>query len=150
MNNTDLKNIISKQFPGAVIIEGKQFLTVEVHADLLHKTCLMLKNSQEISYDYLFCLTGVDLPDSVMTVYHLRSTQHMHELVLKTKTGRTDPVVDSVADIWPTAEYHEREIFDLLGIRFSNHPDLRRIFLDDTFGYPLRKDYKDEIRVVER
>jgi NADH:ubiquinone oxidoreductase subunit C len=58
--------------------------------------------------------------------------------------------LDSVTDIWPTAEFHEREIYDLLGIKFNNHPDLRRLFLDETWGFPLRKDFKDDIHVVER
>jgi NADH:ubiquinone oxidoreductase subunit C len=84
-------------------------------------------------------------------VYHLRSTKLGHELVLKVKTeDRENPSFDTVCDIWRTAEFHEREIFDLLGIRFNNHPDLRRMFLDENWvGYPLRKDYSDEVNIVE-
>ncbi|MEI6853121.1 MAG: NADH-quinone oxidoreductase subunit C, partial [Bacteroidota bacterium] len=77
---------------------------------------------------------------------------HHHSLVLKVRTAdRDNPTFDTVSDIWQTAEYHEREIFDLFGIKFNNHPDLRRIFLDEKWeGFPLRKDYKDEINIIER
>jgi NADH-quinone oxidoreductase subunit C len=71
--------------------------------------------------------------------------------VLKVRTAdRENAEVDSVNDIWATAEFHEREVFDLLGVRFNNHPDLRRLFLDDEWGFPLRKDYRDEINIIER
>jgi NADH:ubiquinone oxidoreductase subunit C len=64
---------------------------------------------------------------------------------------RVNPNFDTVCGLWRTAEWHEREIFDLLGIKFNNHPDLRRLFLDDEWvGYPLRKDYKDDINIIER
>ena len=77
--------------------------------------------------------------------------EHRHEVVIRTQiTDKENPTVDSVYDLWKTADFHEREIFDLLGIKFNNHPDLRRIFLDDDWeGYPLRKDYVDEINIVE-
>jgi NADH:ubiquinone oxidoreductase subunit C len=72
-------------------------------------------------------------------------------MVLKARTSdRNNPELDTVSDIWKTAEYHEREVFDLLGIKFNNHPDLRRFFLDKTFGYPLRKDFRDDVNVVTK
>jgi NADH:ubiquinone oxidoreductase subunit C len=64
--------------------------------------------------------------------------------------NRETPQVDSVYNIWKAAEYHEREIFDLLGITFRNHPDLRRFFLDESWGYPLRKDFVDEVNIIEK
>jgi NADH:ubiquinone oxidoreductase subunit C len=70
---------------------------------------------------------------------------------LKTKiANRETPVIESVYDIWKAAEYHEREIYDLLGIKFRNHPDLRRFFLDESWGYPLRKDFVDEVNIIEK
>ena len=84
-------------------------------------------------------------------VYHLTSTIHRHTLVIKSKLDHNTPEIETVSDIWRTAEFHEREIFDLFGIKFNNHPDLRRIFLDEKWeGFPLRKDYKDEINIIER
>ena len=86
-----------------------------------------------------------------MVVYHLESTVHGHKMVLKVKiSDRENPAVDTVSDIWKTAEFHEREVYDLFGIKFNNHPDLRRILLEEDWeGYPLRKDYKDEVNIVE-
>jgi len=151
MTNQELKDFILTQVPDATISEGKQYLTVEVPRDSLHKLALALRDSEQTACDYLFCLSGVDMPNTIMVVYHLESTLHQHALVLKTQTAdRVNPELDTVSDIWQTAEFHEREVFDLLGIKFKNHPDLRRIFLDDTFGNPLRKDHVDEIRIVER
>ena len=84
-------------------------------------------------------------------VYHLESTIHGHQLVLKVRTAdRENGAIDTVSDIWRTAEFHEREVYDLMGIRFTNHPDLRRLFLEEGWkGHPLRKDYADEVNIVE-
>lgn len=126
-----------------------QFLTIEVISKNLYQLISKLKNS-ETSFDYMFCQTGIDFPLHMEVIYHLRSTLLDHEIVVKAKIeNREDPTIDSVYDLYKTAEYHEREIFDLLGIKFVNHPDLRRIFLDDEWdGYPLRKDYIDEVNIV--
>ena len=103
----------------------------------MHKFMLHLKEDITLAFDYLVCVTGVDYPDHMQVVYHLESTLHKHFLVVKANTeDRETPVVDTVSDIWPTAEFHEREDYDLLGIHFNNHPDLRRMFLDDTWGSP--------------
>jgi NADH:ubiquinone oxidoreductase subunit C len=81
----------------------------------------------------------------------MRSTIYNHTVVLKTRiSDRENPVLDSVTDIWQTAEFHEREVYDLLGIKFNNHPDLRRLFLDNSWGFPLRKDYVDDINIVTK
>jgi NADH:ubiquinone oxidoreductase subunit C len=79
-------------------------------------------------------------------VYYLLSRNFKHELQLKVKLpDRDNAVIETVSDIWKTAEFHEREVYDLFGVKFENHPDLRRLFLDENWpGYPLRKDYTDE------
>ena len=84
-------------------------------------------------------------------VYHFNSTQLKHNVVIKAKiNSREKPEIETISDIWRTAEFHEREVYDLFGIVFKNHPDLRRIFLEDDWeGYPLRKDYVDEVNIVE-
>ena len=81
-----------------------------------------------------------------MMVYHLLSKTHQHTIVLKAKiSNRENAEIETVCNIWRTAELLEREVFDLFGVKFINHPDLRRLFLsDDWNGYPLRKDYVDE------
>ncbi|MCK6691254.1 MAG: NADH-quinone oxidoreductase subunit C [Thermoanaerobaculia bacterium] len=151
MDNEGLKNLLSEWVEGLEWEEGPQFLHVRVPAGSLHEFARRLKSDKQTAFDYLFCLTGVDWPDCMEVIYHLESTQHGHKLVLKSRTeGREDPVLDTVCDIWPTADPHEREVFDLFGIRFNHHPDLRRILLTDEWeGYPLRKDYKDEINMIE-
>jgi len=94
--------------------------------------------------DYLSFITGVDQPAArqIDVVYHLFSTTHRHELLLKVRTDRADPRVDSVTPIWRGADWHEREAYDLLGVTFDGHPNLRRIMMtEDWAGHPLRKDY---------
>ncbi len=152
MEKEKLKEIILGFMPQAEITTDTQFLTVNVEKAQLAPLAGFLRDSDELAFDYLFCESAVDYPDHLMMVYHLDSTKHRHQLVLKTKIAdRESPVVDSVCPVWIGADYHEREIFDLFGIHFTNHPDLRKIFLDnDWVGFPLRKDYSDPVNIVER
>lgn len=152
MTNEELKQKILTLVPNIEITEGKQYLTIEIPSAKLRTLATILKESEDTSFDYLFCLTGVDYVDSLGVVYHLESTKHRHCVVLNVKTtNRENPVIDTVSDIWKTANFHEREAYDFFGIKFKNHPDLRRIFLEEAWaGYPFRKDYVDEINIVER
>jgi NADH:ubiquinone oxidoreductase subunit C len=151
MDNTRLAELIRSFESEAEVKEGKQFIEVTVPASKLHQLAKKMRVNEETDLDYLFCLTGVDYGNDLGVVYHLRSTKHNHEAVLKTRTSdRTSPVIDSVTDIWKTAEFHEREVYDLLGITFSGHPDLRRLLLDNSWGFPLRKDYIDEVNIVTK
>jgi NADH:ubiquinone oxidoreductase subunit C len=151
MTNDSLIQSISSLLPEAQIKMGFEYVEVFIPVDKLHDFMLQMKNNPEMAFDYLFCLTGADFPDHLQVIYHLESTLHDHILVVKVKTdGREKPAVDSVSDIWPTADPHENEVFDLLGIKFNNHPEPRRLFLDDTWGYPLRKDYQDDVHIVSR
>lgn len=132
------------------IEEGSQFLNVLVQPEQFYALMSQLKTNEETCFDYLFCLSGVDWGEELGVVYHLESTIHRHIIVVKVKTeGRENPNLDSVYDIWATAEFHEREVFDFFGIKFNNHPNLKRLFLtEDWVGFPLRKDYVDEINMV--
>jgi NADH-quinone oxidoreductase subunit C len=151
MDNVQLGEIIKSLDTDVEIKEGKQFLEVKVPASSLYRLAKQLKENQETSFDFLFCITGVDYGQDLGVVYHLRSTRHNHTVVLKTRiSDRENPQLDSVADIWRTAEFHEREVFDLLGIKFTNHPDLRRFFLSTSYGFPLRKDFVDDINIVTK
>ncbi len=152
MEKQKVTELILSKIPGIEITEGKQYLTLTVDKSQLLQLSEILKNTPELQFDYLFCESAVDYSDRFELVYHLDSTKHRHQIVMKSKiTDKNNPVIDSVCKIWIGAEYHEREIFDLFGIRFSDHPDLRKIFLDnDWVGFPLRKDYVDEINIVER
>jgi NADH:ubiquinone oxidoreductase subunit C len=131
--------------------EGKQYLEVTVPSSLLYQLARQLRENKDAQFDYLFCVTGVDYGADLGVIYHIRSTVFDHAVVLKTRTSdRDNPQIDSVADIWQTADFHEREVYDLLGIKFKNHPDLRRLFLDNSWGFPLRKDYVDDINIVTK
>jgi len=152
MTNEQLIEKVKSLVADAVFSESKDYLNVTVPADKLHALCVNLKEDKDTLFDYLFCLTGVDWGQELGVVYHLESTELKHFIVLKVKTAdRENGAIDTVCDIWKTADFHEREVFDLMGIKFNNHPDLRRLLMDENWvGYPLRKDYVDEVRMVLR
>lgn len=103
-----------------------------------------------MAFDYLSCLSGVDWKDHFEVVYNISSLQHPTKVHLRIITSHDDPRVRTVTGLWPAANWHEREAWDLLGIRFDGHPDHRRILLsEDWVGHPLRKDYVDEGRYVQ-
>ena len=115
-----------------------------IPAERLTGICRFVAADPAFAMDYLSFVTGVDYPEQkrIEVVYHLFSSQHRHELLLKVRVPRDDPRVESVTSIWRGADWHEREAYDLLGIVFAGHPNLRRIMMtDDWVGHPLRKDY---------
>ncbi|MEG1685272.1 MAG: NADH-quinone oxidoreductase subunit D [Bacteroides sp.] len=119
---------------------------VIVPAASLHELAQSLKESDGLCFDYLRSLTGMDWEEEGLgVVYHLESTLSGKRIVLKvTTTNRETPELPTVSDIWKAAELNEREVYDYLGIRFTGHPDMRRLYLrEDWIGYPLRKDYDD-------
>ena len=151
MTNEALQSLISTWIPELEFTaEKSQFLNITVQPEQLHQLMSQLKSNPETNFDYLFCLSGVDWGTALGVVYHLESTTHRHQIVVKVKTeDRENPTFDTVYDIWRTAEFHEREVFDFFGIIFTNHPNLKRLFLtEDWDGFPLRKDYVDEINMV--
>ncbi|MBT8316775.1 MAG: NADH-quinone oxidoreductase subunit C [Lutibacter sp.] len=151
MTNEALQKLISSWIPELEFTEeGSQFLNIIVQPEQLHQLMTQLKSNNETSFDYLFCLSGIDWGKELGVVYHLESTIHRHMVVVKVQTeDRENPTFDTVSNIWATAEFHEREAFDFFGIIFNNHPNLKRLFLtEDWDGFPLRKDYVDEINMV--
>lgn len=136
---------------------------IEVAPAAIAEVCTYLRDDKELRFNFLNCITGVDFFEGdpkkaakvewkphVEVVYHLWSLVHKHSLVLKVMLPRWKddvagelPEVPSVAGVWPTADWHERETYDLMGIRFTGHPNLVRILCpEDWVGYPLRKDYE--------
>jgi NADH-quinone oxidoreductase subunit C len=104
----------------------------------------LLRGDTDLDFDFLRSVSALDYPKEsrLACVYDLISTTHRHAFAVKVFTPREDPRVPSVAGLWPTANWHEREAFDLLGIVFDGHPEMRRILLpEDWQGHPLRKDY---------
>jgi len=112
-------------------------------AERLHEVCAFLKDEPALGFDFLRLVSAVDWTDRFSSVYHLYSLTHNHEVTLRVDLDRAAPRAQSVADLWPTADWHEREAFDLMGIVYEGHPQLTRILLpDDWAGHPLRKDYE--------
>jgi NADH-quinone oxidoreductase subunit C len=145
MENIQLGEFIKSLGSDFDIKEGKQFTEVTVPPAKLHSLASQLREKEETLFDFLVSVTGVDYGSDLGLIYHIRSTKYQHTVVIKTRTSdRKDPQFDSVSDIWEAADLHEREAFDLLGIKFLNHPDLRRLFLNSSWGFPLRKDYVDD------
>jgi len=102
-----------------------------------------LKEDPALSFDSLMCLSGVDYKETFAVAYHLYSMKHRHAIGLKAMLPRENPSLPTVDDVWPAANFQEREAFDLFGIGFEGSKDLRRILLpEDWEGHPLRKDYK--------
>ncbi len=118
----------------------------QVDAYSIERVAVLLKTDPALHFDYLECVTGVDYPDDkkIHVVYHLYSYAKKHRVVMKALLDRDDPAVPTLSHVWPAANWQERECFDLLGVLFDGHPDLRRILLpDDWEGHPLRKDYAE-------
>jgi len=128
------------------------WLNVEVPLSHLKGFMRQLHADKETAFDYLFNMTGMDWGKELGVIYHLESKRHGHILVVRARTAdRENPVFPTMEDIWNTAHLHEREIFDLLGIRFEGHSNLKRIFLTPDFkGYPLRKDYEDDYMILRK
>jgi len=151
MDKIQLGEFLKKNHPDLEISEGIQFTEVKVTPENLYQVAKNLRENKELMFDFLVCITGVDYGQDLGVVYHLRSTVLNHSILIKSRTSdRVDPKFDSVSDIWKTADFLEREVYDLLGIKFTNHPDLRRLFLDSSWGFPLRKDYVDDINIVTK
>ena len=113
----------------------------------IEPVCEYLKTEPDLAFDYLECMTGIDYPDDkkILVVDHLYSYVHKHRVILKAFLDREDPAMPTLVNVWSAANWHERECFDLLGVLFEGHPDLRRILLpDDWEGHPLRKDYEEK------
>ena len=152
MTKEELKQYMSDNYPDLQETEiNSNLLNLECPREKVHEISEKLKSDDKLHFDFLFCQTAIDWPEFLEVIYHLRSNDLNHEMVMRVKTdGREKPEVDTVCDIWRTAEFHEREIYDLFGVVFKNHPDLRRILLeDDREGHPLRKDFVDEVNMIE-
>ncbi|MDE0470768.1 MAG: NADH-quinone oxidoreductase subunit C [Ekhidna sp.] len=147
MSFEEIKELINRQFPVAILSEDLTATpnTLEISKDFILSVCQLLYEHDKTYFDSLSCLTGLDNGPEINTmevIYHLYSIPYDLHLALKVILKRERPEIESVASIWKTADWHEREAYDLLGITFRNHPDLRRILLPaDWEGHPLKKDY---------
>jgi len=128
------------------LAEWRGDVAVTVSRDKLHEVAQFLRNDPGMDFDYIVHVSSVDWPDDEArfeVVWEIYSIRKRHRIRLKTRVPESDCVVDSLTDLWKGADFMEREVFDMMGIRFRNHPDLRRILMPDDYteGYPLRKDF---------
>jgi len=114
-----------------------------IEPSALLDVCRFLRSDEALQMDHLELLGGVDYKARIEVVYVLYSMKHRHRYTLKCRLSRENPIVPTVESVWGVANWHERETFDMLGVVFEGHSDLRRILCpDDWEGYPLRKDYE--------
>ena len=141
VSGTDLAHHIQQKLPDAVVDATPEW--VEVEAGRLLEVCAYLRDDPELDFRYLSSLCGVDRLDHFEVVYHLASLRRNQSATVKVRClDHENPEVASVVPVWRGADLQERETFDLMGIRFGGHPDLRRVFLWEGFpGHPLRKDW---------
>ncbi len=156
----DIFELLDKEFPEKTTIseepDSEPLFIVNAYA--INQICLWLRDANTLEFDTLMCLSGADEADgtkitqeegqetvvggNLSVYYHLYSIKYKHKITIKVIVPKSEPITESVESVWKCADWHEREAFDMFGIVFLNHPDLRRILMpDDWEGYPLRKDY---------
>ena len=150
MKPEEIYEVLTQQFGENVINFDTELAgdpSIHITPSAIADVCQYLAENDSLAFDSLMCLSGADLSakdEEFAVVYHIHSMQHRHSVVIKAMVPKTDPHLPSVSHIWKTADWHEREAYDLYGIFFEGHGDLRRILLpDDWEGYPLRKDYTE-------
>ena len=141
LSGAEIATRLEGEFPGSIVESSQN--SVAVKSEFLLAVATFLKVTPDLYFDYLTSITAVDYYDYLEVVYQLTSIKHNHSLVVKTRCyGRDNPTVPSVVSLWRGADFQEREIYDLMGISFDGHPNLKRLFLWQGFkGHPLRKDY---------
>lgn len=151
MDKEQLKAKINEWLPDTVFDESGEWLTLEADATGWHELAGKLRFDPSLEFDFLFCLTCIDWKTQLSMVYHLTSTKFRHNLVVKSKLDAQQPVIETVSDIWQTANFHEREVYELFGVDFRNHPDLRLLILPDGWEgrNPLRKDFEDPVNMIK-
>ncbi|MEK7294506.1 MAG: NADH-quinone oxidoreductase subunit C [Nitrospirota bacterium] len=139
---------IKREFPDGFVdaVEWRGDLAVTVRPAAVHAVARFLRHDPEIDCDYMVHVSSVDWPDDeerFEVVWEVASIRKRHRIRLKTRVSEAECQVDSLTDVWHGANFMEREVYDMMGIRFRNHPDLRRILMPDDYteGYPLRKDF---------
>lgn len=146
MTKEELKQYLEVTYPNLEVKETFNFPLLLVSKENVIAVLTQLKDAPETRFNFLFCETAVDRNPNFEVIYHLTSTYYHHDLEVKViLEDRENPVIDSVYSLWEAADLYEDEIYDMFGISFTGHPNLRRIMLTDEWnGFPLRKDYQDD------
>ena len=155
MKNEELKTKISELLSSATFDEGGDpmaigWLNINVDPKDWLSFAQQLRNDDSLFFDYLFCLTCIDWKTHLTMIYHLSSTRYRHNIVVKSKLDRNKPEIETVSNIWKTADFHEREVYEMFGVNFLNHPDLRLLILPDGWEgkRPMLKDFEDPVNMI--
>ena len=151
MLNEELKTRISELNPSVTYEEGGEWLNINTESGDWLSIAQQLRNDESLFFNYLFCLTCIDWKTHLTMVYHLTSTKFRHNIVVRSKLDRNKPEIESVSQIWRTADFHEREVYEMFGVNFLNHPDLRLLILPDGWEgkNPMRKDFEDPVNMIK-
>ena len=149
MTLEELKIKFTELLPSATFEDG-EWLTINIEPKDWPSFAQQLRHDEQLKFDFLFCLTCIDWKTHLTMVYHLTSTTFRHNIVLKTKLDRNNPEIETISNIWKTAIFHEREVYEMFGVNFINHPDLRLLILPDGWEgkNPMRKDFEDPINMI--
>ena len=150
MGNEELKNKIIGLLPQATFEDG-EWLNINIESKDLLAFAQQLRNDASLFFNYLFCLTCIDWKTHLTMVYHFSSTKYRHNIVVKSKLDRNNPEIETVSKIWRTAEFNEREVYEMFGVNFLNHPDLRLLILPDGWEgkNPMLKDFEDPVNMIK-
>ncbi|MCC7400611.1 MAG: NADH-quinone oxidoreductase subunit C [Chitinophagaceae bacterium] len=151
MTREELKIKITDLLPSATFEEGGEWLNVQIDPASWLPFAEQLKKSPDLLFDYLFCVTCIDWKTHLTMVYHLSSTTFRHTIVVKAKLDRNTPEIETVAHLWRTAEFNEREAYEMFGVNFLHHPDLRLLILPEGWEgkNPMRKDFEDPVNMIK-
>lgn len=146
MNIEQIHERLQKEFNDNILslnLEENYEPSINVKPEKILDIMLFLRDEDDLKFDYMACLSGMDYKESLGVVYHLYSTTQKHRITVKVDLPKDNPQVPSVSKVWRTADWHEREAYDMFGIIFEGHENLIRILSPyDWVGHPLRKDYK--------
>ncbi|HEV8082479.1 MAG TPA: NADH-quinone oxidoreductase subunit C [Chitinophagaceae bacterium] len=156
MGNEELKTKITGLLPRETFEDSADptamgWLNINVESKDWLPFAQQLRKDESLHFDYLFCLTCIDWKTHLTMVYHLSSTKYRHNIVVKSKLNRNNPEIETVSKIWRTAEFNEREVYEMFGVNFLNHPDLRLLILPDGWEgkNPMLKDFEDPVNMIK-
>ena len=148
--NEELKTKITEFIPSATYDESGEWLNITIDPKDWLALAQQLRNDENLYFDYLFCVTCVDWKTHLSMVYHLTSTTFRHNIVVKSVLNNDAPEIETVSHIWKTAEFHEREVYEMFGVNFLHHADLRLLILPDGWEgkNPMRKNFEDPVNMI--
>ena len=151
MQNEELKTKINELLPSASYDESGEWLNITIAPKDWLPFAQQLRNEESLQFDYLFCVTCVDWKTHLSMVYHLTSTTFRHNIVVKAILNNDTPEIETVSHIWKTAEFHEREAYEMFGVNFLHHADLRLLILPDGWEgkNPMRKNFEDPVNMIK-